>query len=83
MHPCWTHPWTNAEIRIILSFRQGGCPACPTKVGTIPEIHEVPPISVHRNVMEIAGTSVGGGAIARPVNQLQMLLYSAYGGWDG
>lgn len=43
----------------------------------MPEVLELPPISAHGNVMEIAGLFGGPEALRRAVTELQALLYAA------
>ncbi len=43
----------------------------------IPDVLQIPPISVHGNVMEIAGMFGGPEKLRQAVNQLQGLLYAA------
>ncbi len=44
---------------------------------TVPDVLEVPPISTHGNVMEIAKKFGGADKLTKAVSQLQMLLYAA------
>ena len=43
----------------------------------MPEVLELPPISAHGNVMEIAGLFGGPAALRQAVTELQTLLYAA------
>ena len=43
----------------------------------MPEVLELPPISAHGNVMEIAGLFGGPAELRRAVTELQTLLYAA------
>jgi hypothetical protein len=65
------------ETRTILHEMLEKYAAHGTREFSVPDVLEVPPISQHGNVVEIAAKFGGAEKLIEAVNQLQRLLYAA------